>query len=215
MTNPTVTAFPPAPSRGDAPDAFESLMDAFLAAFPGFVNDVNAAATWMNAAFQLVPMAQESLALVSSYTARHQGAHAVVPTLRNDGTALQAGDMYFSTATDLTYAWSGSAWAPFAPSGRFLKVTLGEGASGDYTGAVGESVSITKSSAALRVLFPADPVNGDLFRFVNETGRRDHLMNGNGAHVAGSAIDVEFSFISTGMTFEYNVTSNNWSPING
>lgn len=215
MTVPVVAAMPPAPSRGDAPDLFEDRMDAFLAAVGGFVSDVNAASTWMNTAFQLVPMAQESLALVSSYTARHQGAHASAPASRNGGGALQAGDMYFSTATGLTYAWSGSEWAPFAPAGRFLKTTLGEGVSSDYTGSVGESVSMTKTSSALRVLFPESPVSGDLFRVVNETSRRDHLINGNGAQIAGSSIDVEFSFIWTGMTFEFNATSNNWSPLNG
>lgn len=215
MTVPVVTAMPPAPSRGDAPDLFESRMDAHLAALGGLVTDVNAVVTWMNTALQLVPMAEESLALVSSYTVRHQGAHAVAPTVRNGGAALQTGDMYFNTATGLTYSWSGSAWTPFAAAGRFLKTSLGESVSSDYTGSVSESVSITKSSAALRVLFPTGARTGDLFRFVNETARRDHLINGNGAQIAGSSIDIEFNFVSTGMTFEFNATSNNWSPLNG
>lgn len=215
MTVPVVTAMPPAPSRGDAPDLFEDRMDAFLAAVAGFVSDVNAVAVAMNSAMQLVPMAEESLALVSSYTVRHQGAHASAPTLRNDGNALQTGDLYFNTATGLTYSWSGSAWTPFAAAGRFLKTSLGESVSSDYTGSVSESVSITKSSAALRVLFPTGGRTGDLFRVVNETARRDHLINGNGAFIAGSSIDIEFNFVATGMTFEYNLVSNTWSPLNG
>lgn len=216
MTNPTVAALPPAPSRGDAPDAFESLMDAFLAALAGFVTDVNASATWMNAAFQLVPMAEESLALVSSYTARHQGAHATEPTQRNGGAALQAGDMYFNTATGLSYAWSGSAWAVFVPAGRFRKTVLGEAQVAAYTGTAGESVTLTKTSAALTVNFPAvaGSVAGDLFRVVNQTARKNHLINGNGAQVSGASGDVEFDFTGQGMTFEFDGV-NNWSPLNG
>lgn len=212
MSIPVLTSMPPAPSRGDAPDLFESRMDAYLAALSAHVGELNAAIGWMNAAFQLVPMAQESLALVSSYTARHQGAHATAPTQRNGGAALQAGDMYFNTATGLSYAWSGSAWAVFVPAGRFLVTVLGEAQATPYTASVGESVHITKATAALRVLFPPSPLPGDLVRIVNQSARMDHVLDGNGMPVAGSSNDVLFNF-AEGVTFEFG--GNQWSPLNG
>lgn len=212
MTVPVVTAFPPAPSRGDAPDLFETRMDAFLAALGARVSEMNAVSAYLTDALQVVPMAQETLALVGPYTTRHQGAWPTHPTTRNGGAALQAGDMYFSTGNGLTYAWSGSAWQPFTPSGRFKVVTLGEAQAADYTSSVGESVQLEKTSAALRVLFPASPVAGDLVRVVNATTRLNHMINGNGKPVAGSSIDIEFSISRAGVTFEYVGTAG-WRAI--
>lgn len=212
MSIPVLTSMPPAPSRGDAPDLFESRMDAYLAALSGHVGELNAAIAWMNAAYQLVPMAQESLALVSSYTVRHQGAHAAAPATRNGGAALQAGDLYFNTTTLASYAWSGSAWALFTPAGRFLVTTLGEAQATPYTASVGESVHLTKATGALRVLFPPSPLPGDLVRIVNQSARMDHVLDGNGAQIAGSSNDVLFNF-AEGVTFEFG--ANQWSPLNG
>ncbi|WP_374503086.1 hypothetical protein [Zoogloea sp.] len=212
MSIPVLTSMPPAPSRGDAPDLFESRMDASLAALGGYVAELNAAIAWMNAAYQLVPMAQESLALVASYTVRHQGAHAAAPATRNGGAALQPGDLYFNTVTLASYTWSGSAWAVFAATGRFLVTVLGEASPAPYTASVGESVHLTKATAALRVLFPPSPLPGDLVRIVNQSTRMDHVLDGNGAAVAGSTNDVLFNF-AEGVTFEFG--ANQWSPLNG
>lgn len=212
MSIPVVRTMPPAASRGDAPDLFESRMDASLAALGGLVSDINAAIAWMSAAYQLVPMAQESLALVASYTVRHQGAHAAAPATRNGGAALQPGDLYFNTVTLASYTWSGSAWALFTPSGRFLVTVLGESQATPYTASPGESVHITKATAVLRVLFPPSPLSGDLVRIVNQSARMDHVLDGNGAAVAGSTNDVLFNF-AEGVTFEFG--ANQWSPLNG
>ena len=43
MTYPTISPLPPAPQRTQTPDAFSLTADAFVAALPGLVSDVNAA----------------------------------------------------------------------------------------------------------------------------------------------------------------------------
>ena len=40
----------------------------------------------------------------------YQGAKAVAPTLRNDGSALAAGDLYFNTVGNAMFVYDGSVW---------------------------------------------------------------------------------------------------------
>jgi hypothetical protein len=47
---------------------------------------------------------------VTNFADVYQGAKAADPTLRNDGSALHAGDLYFNTVTDYMRVYSGSAW---------------------------------------------------------------------------------------------------------
>lgn len=48
---------------------------------------------------------------VANFNATYQGPKATDPTLRNDGTALQEGDLYFNTNTDRLRAYTGSRWS--------------------------------------------------------------------------------------------------------
>lgn len=89
---------------------------------------------------------------------------------------------------------------------------LGEAQATPYTASVGESVHLTKATGALRVLFPPSPLPGDLVRIVNQSARMDHVLDGNGAQIAGSSNDVLFNF-AEGVTFEFG--ANQWSPLNG
>ena len=41
----------------------------------------------------------------------YQGAKALVPTLRNDGSALAAGDLYFNTVGNAMFVYDGSVWS--------------------------------------------------------------------------------------------------------
>lgn len=47
---------------------------------------------------------------LTMFTDIYQGAKATAPTLRNDGTALQAGDLYFNTSTDALNIYTGTGW---------------------------------------------------------------------------------------------------------
>jgi hypothetical protein len=47
---------------------------------------------------------------ITNYSDTYLGAKATDPTVRNDSSALQAGDLYFNTADDVMKVYSGSAW---------------------------------------------------------------------------------------------------------
>jgi len=47
---------------------------------------------------------------VNNFADVYQGAKASDPSLRNDGSALQAGDMYFNTTSDVIRVYNGSIW---------------------------------------------------------------------------------------------------------
>lgn len=51
-----------------------------------------------------------NVADVTNFADVYQGAKASDPALRNDGSALQAGDLYFNTAENALRAYSGTVW---------------------------------------------------------------------------------------------------------
>lgn len=47
---------------------------------------------------------------IVNFIALYQGSKNTEPTVRNDSSALQAGDLYFNTVTASMYTYSGSSW---------------------------------------------------------------------------------------------------------
>ena len=70
---------------------------------------------------------------VTNFADVYQGPSASDPTVRNDASALQTGDLYFNTTTNELRAYSGSAWT--STSGGSVSVTRfsGTGAQTAYT----------------------------------------------------------------------------------
>ncbi len=52
----------------------------------------------------------DNVADVTNFADVYQGPKASDPTLRNDGSALQAGDLYFNTVDNALRAYSGTSW---------------------------------------------------------------------------------------------------------
>jgi len=80
---------------------------------------------------------------VGQFNDVYYGPLAVEPTLRNDGTAMQAGDMYFNTNTDVLYYFDGTIWTVNAAvpsttevSGLVELATQAEGLTNDAVRAV-------------------------------------------------------------------------------
>lgn len=57
-----------------------------------------------------IPTIADNIESVSNFSSVYQGAKAAAPTLRNDGTALQVGDLYFDTGSSKLLTYTGSAW---------------------------------------------------------------------------------------------------------
>jgi hypothetical protein len=62
-----------------------------------------------------------NVADVTNFADVYQGGKATDPTLRNDGSALQSGDLYFNTVDNVMKTYDGSSWTiAFVPSDGFL-----------------------------------------------------------------------------------------------
>jgi len=113
MPAPTITPLPAYPVRGEDQTTFATKANATVAAMPTMVTETNAVAEYVETtAAEVEANATEVdtnttavLAIAGAYTTRHQGAHATAPTLRNDGSALQPGDLYYDTVSGKTKLW--------------------------------------------------------------------------------------------------------------
>jgi len=57
-----------------------------------------------------VGVVADNLGDVTNFADVYIGASSNAPSTRKDGSALQAGDLYFNTSADALYVYSGSAW---------------------------------------------------------------------------------------------------------
>ena len=87
----------------------------------GSIADVNAVAgdlaniNAVGAIADDVAIVADNVVDVTNFADVYLGASAVDPTTRTSGAALETGDLYFNTATDELFVWSGSAWVISAP----------------------------------------------------------------------------------------------------
>jgi hypothetical protein len=59
---------------------------------------------------------------------QYQGAHAVDPIVRNDGTPLEVGDLYFNTVINELKVWTGTDWVSASPGAITVQNFTGTGA---------------------------------------------------------------------------------------
>ncbi len=58
---------------------------------------------------------------LSNFAGVYYGPATSNPSTRQDGSALQEGDLYWNTVSDVMFAYNGSSWSvTYAPSGSFL-----------------------------------------------------------------------------------------------
>ena len=79
-----------------------------------------------------------------SFDDRYLGAKAVAPTVDNDGNALLTGALYWNTAVNKMYVWSGTAWGEISSSADIIayKYTVAAGAT-SVSGADDNSLTLT------------------------------------------------------------------------
>lgn len=101
------------------------------------VTDVNTVADNIASVNTLAPLAEtitDNLSDIHNFADVYQGAKASDPVLRNDGSALQAGDLYFNSGIDLMKVYTGSEWrdASSQSLNMVAESSVGDGAETDF-----------------------------------------------------------------------------------
>jgi hypothetical protein len=63
-----------------------------------------------------IPIVAANVADISNFADVYQGAKSTPPTLRNDGSALQIGDLYFNSVSNAMFVRASTGWVPAGSS---------------------------------------------------------------------------------------------------
>jgi hypothetical protein len=63
-----------------------------------------------------IPTVAANVADISNFADVYQGAKSTPPTLRNDGGALQIGDLYFNSVSNAMFVYASTGWVPAGSS---------------------------------------------------------------------------------------------------
>jgi hypothetical protein len=63
-----------------------------------------------------VQFVADNVADITNFADVYQGGKATAPTLRNDGSALQIGDLYFNTVSNAMFVYASTGWVPAGSS---------------------------------------------------------------------------------------------------
>ena len=89
---------------------------------------------------------------ITNFSDVYLGPKASDPTLRNDGSALQAGDLYFNTSGNVVKAYTGSAWeVAFSGGSGYLQTSNNLSDLGDAPTAL-SNLGVSSTAAELNVL---------------------------------------------------------------
>lgn len=98
------------------------------------ISDVETVSANIASVNELAPLAQtitDNLTDITNFADVYQGPKPADPTKRNDGTALQAGDLYFNTTSKSLRVYTGEGWLTIdkeVPDGSITSAKLGDGA---------------------------------------------------------------------------------------
>jgi len=117
-------------------------------------------------------------------------------------TNLDPGELFFRTADETLYIYSGSVWKPLGSS---LAVQVVTGTS--VTAEAGTHYVLTNTGAATTVTLPATPSPEQVLWISNFTGRVDCVVARNGSNIMQLAEDMMIDAPSVTVPLKYiNVT---------
>jgi hypothetical protein len=112
---------------GSTTSAATSAAAAATSASNAATSETNASTSAGNASTSATAAAASATAAAASYDSfddRYLGAKSTAPSVDNDGNALLTGALYWNTATNNLFVWSGSTWTNAAfTSGGFATLT--------------------------------------------------------------------------------------------
>jgi hypothetical protein len=123
------------------------------------------------------------------------------PAARPDGTALQAGDTYYNTASIQTFAYNGTDWSPFDERRPVI-------VSAAYTAKANDYVVV--DTATQTVTLPASPLPGTCVTVVVAGTWLDTVVARNGSNIMGLAQDITLDKQYAAMQFTYTDATNGW-----
>jgi hypothetical protein len=90
---------------------------------------------YINSAYDIVKSVAENMSTIIDISAL-VGAYivsATTPTTRVDGSVLREGDRWYSTDTDLTYAWDGSSWRAIGTNNTVVETQFATASQSTFT----------------------------------------------------------------------------------
>ena len=178
-----------------------------------------------------------NVADVTNFADVYIGPSATDPTTRTDGSALQAGDIYFNTGANNLNIYTGAAWVPIttltlasqaqaeagtnntafmsplrtaqaiAALAAYGSISPYSAISADPNPAVAFTRYLVDTTSAVTVTLPASPTAGDWIEIIRD-GANDVTVDRNGNNIAGSAADLTIDTDGYGCILLY--TSSGW-----
>lgn len=90
---------------------------------------------YINSAYDTIKLVADNLSTIIDISAL-VGAYlvsATTPTTRADSSALREGDRWYSTVTDLTYAWDGTSWKAIGTNNTVVETQFATSSQATFT----------------------------------------------------------------------------------
>jgi hypothetical protein len=174
----------------------------------GAVADNIASVTAVAAIDDKVVIAADNVADINNFADVYQGGKASNPSLRNDGTALQTGDLYFNTSNDRMRVYEvGTGWIDYEATAQTAATTAASQA-GIATTQAATATTQASTATAQATIATTQATAASTARTAAETARDAAFVNANvfastAAGLAAVALNEQFQVVSGDQVVRY------------
>ena len=167
----------------------------------GAVADNIASVTAVAAIDDKVVIAADNVADINNFADVYQGGKASNPTLRNDGTALQTGDLYFNTVNDRMRVYeTGTGWIDYEATAQTAATTA--------TTQAGTATTQASTATAQATIATSQATAATAAKTAAEVARDAAFVNANvyadtTAGLAAVALNEQFQVVSSAELIRY------------